>query len=95
MKRHLAERNDGFVNAQNPILADRYEYKLNLLKNNIDLAQEGKLTYELSDVAEAEESLRRSLFDQLSSSQVETGERKSASKTTNFVLDTSVLVRPS
>ena len=31
---------------QNPILGDRYEYKLKLLQNNIDLAQQGKLTYE-------------------------------------------------
>ena len=46
LREHIEERNDGFLINQNPILGDRYEYKLKLLQNHIDLAQQGKLTYE-------------------------------------------------
>ena len=38
LRDYIEARNDGFLVNQNPILADRYEHKLNLLQNNIDLA---------------------------------------------------------
>ena len=51
LREHIEARNDGFATAENPIIADKYAYKLNQLNNNIDLAQEGKLSYEHSDRA--------------------------------------------
>jgi len=91
LKKHLAERNDGFVIAENPILADRYEYKLNLLRKNIDLAQEGRLTYEEGGHGEPRVSMRQSNREQ--PQDLRSG--RSAEKAANFVLDTSVLVKPS
>ena len=38
LREHIEARNDGFLINQNPIIGDRYEYKLKLLQNNIDLA---------------------------------------------------------
>jgi hypothetical protein len=49
LKKYIDERDKGFVLNENPILGDRYEYKLNMLKDNIELAQQGKLSYEILD----------------------------------------------
>ena len=49
LQKHIDERDHGFNTNENPILGDRYAYKLNMLKDNIELAQEGRLTYELTD----------------------------------------------
>ena len=38
LRNHIEARNDGFLINQNPIIGDRYEHKLKLLQNNIDLA---------------------------------------------------------
>ena len=89
MKKHIEERNEGFLTAENPILCDRYLYKLNLLKNKLDLAQEGKLTYE----APAQDPVGlMSIKDtnmRYERRQVVEEPQK------NFVLDTSVLVKSS
>ena len=46
LKENIDERNEGQVVNDNPILGDRYAYKLKLLSNNIELAKEGKFTYD-------------------------------------------------
>ena len=46
LKENIYERNEGQVVNDNPILGDRYAYKLKLLSNNIELAKEGKFTYD-------------------------------------------------
>ena len=38
LRDYIEARNDGFLINQNPILGDRYEFKLKLLKNHLDLA---------------------------------------------------------
>ena len=38
LKKHIEERDKGFISNENPILGDRYEYKLKLLNDNIELA---------------------------------------------------------
>ena len=49
LTRAIAERNDGFASVHNPILGDRYAYKLNQLSKNMGLAQDGRLSYEADE----------------------------------------------
>ena len=49
LKQQISKWNQGLAVVENPILGDQYAYKLSLLKNNVDLAQEGKMTYEAGE----------------------------------------------
>lgn len=46
LRAQIDERDAGFLTNQNPILGDRYEHKLKQLQKKMDIAQEGKFTYD-------------------------------------------------
>ena len=57
---------------ENPIIGDRYEHKLMMLKKNVDLAQEGKLTYDtLSEAGEDREAQSDQLLVEALNSQTD------------------------